>query len=53
MTTNRIKTIAYWTTTILGPASFIMGGVMQASVRPGDGRAWAPVSAVFLTILGV
>ena len=26
MTRERIKTIAYWVTTILGPASFVIGG---------------------------
>jgi uncharacterized membrane protein YphA (DoxX/SURF4 family) len=29
MTTGKIKTIAYWTTTILGPASFVIGGVLN------------------------
>ena len=29
MTNERIKTIAYWTTTILGPASFVIGGVLN------------------------
>jgi uncharacterized membrane protein YphA (DoxX/SURF4 family) len=29
MKTETIKTIAYWTTTILGPASFVIGGVLN------------------------
>jgi len=28
MKTTRIRTIAYWTTTIFGPASFVIGGVL-------------------------
>ena len=31
--TARIKSIAYWITTILGPASFVIGGVLHL-VRP-------------------
>jgi uncharacterized membrane protein YphA (DoxX/SURF4 family) len=29
MKTNRLKTVAYWAATILGPASFVIGGVIQ------------------------
>lgn len=29
MTAARIKTVAYWVTTILGPASFVIGGVLN------------------------
>jgi DoxX-like family len=29
MTNDRIRTIAYWTTTILGPTSFVIGGVLS------------------------
>jgi uncharacterized membrane protein YphA (DoxX/SURF4 family) len=29
MKNERIKNIAYWTTTILGPASFVIGGVLN------------------------
>jgi uncharacterized membrane protein YphA (DoxX/SURF4 family) len=29
MKTETIKAIAYWTTTILGPASFVIGGVLN------------------------
>jgi uncharacterized membrane protein YphA (DoxX/SURF4 family) len=29
MTNEKAKTIAYWTTTILGPASFVIGGVLN------------------------
>jgi len=28
MKNQTLRTVAYWTTTILGPASFVMGGVM-------------------------
>lgn len=28
MTSAQIRTIAYWGTTILGPASFVIGGVL-------------------------
>jgi uncharacterized membrane protein YphA (DoxX/SURF4 family) len=28
MKTTQLRTIAYWTTTIFGPASFVMGGVL-------------------------
>jgi uncharacterized membrane protein YphA (DoxX/SURF4 family) len=34
MKTNRIKTAAYWTLTLLGPGSFVMGGVIQLSRSP-------------------
>ena len=29
MTTEKLKNIAYWTTTVLGPASFVIGGVLN------------------------
>ena len=55
MSTERLKNIAYWVSTILGPASFVVGGVLQLS------RAPEVVSALnhlgyplyFATILGV
>src|SRR5258705_7528269 len=31
MKTQTIKNVAYWTTTILGPASFVIGGVLNLS----------------------
>jgi hypothetical protein len=31
MTSARIKTLAFWTTTILGPSSFVIGGVLGLS----------------------
>ena len=31
MTNRRIKNIAYWTTTILGPTSFVIGGLIGLS----------------------
>ena len=39
MKSSRIKTIAYWTTTILGPTSFVIGGVIGLTGRrPGRRR---------------
>ena len=34
MTNERIRTIAFWAKTILGPASFVMGGVLILSGSP-------------------
>jgi uncharacterized membrane protein YphA (DoxX/SURF4 family) len=34
MTNYRIKTIAFWLTTILGPASFVIGGVLHVTRSP-------------------
>jgi uncharacterized membrane protein YphA (DoxX/SURF4 family) len=34
MKTEMIKTVAYWTTTILGPASFVIGGVLNLMQGP-------------------
>ena len=31
MTAEKLKNIAYWTTTLLGPASFVIGGVLNLS----------------------
>jgi hypothetical protein len=31
MTNPRIKNVAYWTTTVFGPASFVIGGVINMS----------------------
>jgi uncharacterized membrane protein YphA (DoxX/SURF4 family) len=55
MKNQRIKTIAYWITTILGPASFVIGGVMQI-VRPPEVAATLThlgYPLYFGTILGV
>jgi uncharacterized membrane protein YphA (DoxX/SURF4 family) len=55
MKSQRIKTIAYWITTILGPAGFVMGGIMQVTRRPEIvavlNHLGYPV--YFATILGV
>jgi hypothetical protein len=34
MSRNQLKSIAFWTTTILGPTSFVMGGVIGLSGSP-------------------
>ena len=51
----RLKTTAYWLTTILGPASFIIGGVLQFTqseeVRVGLEHLGYPL--YFASILGV
>ena len=55
MNSNKIKNIAYWTTTILGPTSFVIGGTI--ALTGGDQVASAlnhlgyPV--YFATLLGV
>jgi len=51
----RLKSTAYWLTTILGPASFIIGGVLQFTqseeVRAGLDHLGYPL--YFASILGV
>lgn len=54
MNRERTKTIAYWTTTILGPASFVIGGVIHLT---GAGDVIETLHhlgypAYFATILG-
>jgi hypothetical protein len=34
MTNGRLKNIAFWTTTILGPTSFVIGGVIGLTASP-------------------
>lgn len=34
MTRERAKTIAYWVTTVFGPASFVIGGVLHLMLTP-------------------
>jgi uncharacterized membrane protein YphA (DoxX/SURF4 family) len=34
MDRNKLRNIAYWTTTILGPASFVIGGVLHLTQSP-------------------
>jgi hypothetical protein len=52
---SRIKTIAYWTTTILGPASFVIGGVISLTGGPEVATALNHLGypAYFALILGV
>ncbi|MCZ8521740.1 MULTISPECIES: DoxX family protein [Paenibacillus] len=52
---GKMKTIAYWVTTILGPASFVMGGYLHV-IR--DAQVMGALShlgypAYFATILGI
>jgi uncharacterized membrane protein YphA (DoxX/SURF4 family) len=55
MNKQKIKTIAYWATTILGPASFIMGGFLfstrNAQVTATLAHLGYPI--YFASILGV
>jgi uncharacterized membrane protein YphA (DoxX/SURF4 family) len=54
MTSAKIKTVAYWVTTILGPSSFIIGGVLSltASEQVTTGLAHLGYPVYFATILG-
>jgi uncharacterized membrane protein YphA (DoxX/SURF4 family) len=54
MKRERIKTTAYWVTTILGPASFVIGGVIGLSHNAESLRELAHLGypAYFSTILG-
>jgi hypothetical protein len=55
MKNNSVKNIAYWATTILGPTSFVIGGVLSLSqseqVTTGLNHLGYP--AYFASILGV
>jgi uncharacterized membrane protein YphA (DoxX/SURF4 family) len=54
-TSARIKSIAYWVTTVFGPASFVVGGTLHL-LRPPEvmaGLAHLGYPAYFATILGV
>jgi uncharacterized membrane protein YphA (DoxX/SURF4 family) len=55
MNKQKIKTVAYWVTTILGPASFIMGGLLfstrSAQVMATLAHLGYPI--YFASILGV
>jgi uncharacterized membrane protein YphA (DoxX/SURF4 family) len=55
MKSGRIKTIAYWATTILGPASFVIGGVLHIARRPEIVATLTHLGypIYFATILGV
>ena len=55
MTNEKIKNIAYWVTTILGPASFVIGALLNLS---GDDQVAATMSHLgypiyFASIVGV
>jgi uncharacterized membrane protein YphA (DoxX/SURF4 family) len=54
-TRARIKTIAYWVTTILGPASFVIGGVLHLARGPQvvEGLHHLGFPLYFASILGV
>jgi len=54
MTLARIKTIAFWTTTILGPTSFIIGGVLglTQSEEMRSGMAHLGYPMYFAALLG-
>ena len=55
MTTEKIKNIAYWTTTVLGPASFVIGGVINLTQAEQAVTALQHLGypAYFVIILGV
>ena len=52
---QRLRTIAYWVTTILGPASFVIGGVLflSGAEQPSTVLAELGYPAYLLRILGV
>jgi hypothetical protein len=54
MTSEKIKSVAYWVTTILGPSSFIIGGVLSltASEQVTAGLSHLGYPVYFATILG-
>lgn len=55
MKRERLKTIAYWVTTVFGPASFVIGGVMGLTRNAEMLRELAHLGypVYFSTILGV
>ena len=55
MKSERIKTIAYWVTTILGPASFVIGGILHLTHAEGAVTVMNHLGypPYFLTVLGV
>jgi len=54
ITSVRLRLVAYWITTILGPASFVIGGVLFLSraEQPAATLAQLGYPAYLLTILG-
>lgn len=55
MKNQKIKSIAYWATTILGPTSFVIGGVLSLtqSQEVATGMAHLGYPLYFASILGV
>jgi hypothetical protein len=55
MTTDRAKILAYWVTTLLGPASFVIGGILFLSraAQPTEQLALLGYPPYLLYILGV
>lgn len=55
MTLDRAKIVAYWLTTLLGPASFVIGGVLflSGAEQPLEQLALLGYPAYLLSILGV
>lgn len=55
MKRQTLKTMAYWMTTVCGPASFVIGGTMFLTRNPQaiEGLAHLGYPAYFATILGV
>ena len=51
-----IRNVAFWTTTVLGPASFVIGGVLQFLIQSDEARVGLEhlgYPLYFATILGV
>jgi hypothetical protein len=55
MRTNTAKTVGYWVTTVLGPASFVIGGYLHLTRDPQVMATLAHLGypPYFATILGV
>src|SRR5436309_12617926 len=55
MTKDTARNIAYWTTTVLGPASFVIGGILHLTQNEQviATRQHLGYPAYFATILGV
>ena len=53
--TGRLRNLAYWITTVLGPASFVMGGVIQLTGAPEVAATMSHLGypLYFAKILGV
>jgi uncharacterized membrane protein YphA (DoxX/SURF4 family) len=55
MKKNTLKTIAYWLTTVLGPTSFVIGGVLSIRQSPEvvNGVQHLGYPLYFATLLGI